>query len=333
MARVLLIADDDTRWPEPTRPPAELVRTDRFLRIHLRTITEFRSLVRETRPDVVHADGPAAVRVASLLTRFAPSGHRPRVLASAAADPPGGVTGWLTRRGLCNADRVIARSRVEADRYHSLGVKRARVTLIPFGAEESAAPDPVAFRRSLDIPDSGRLVIAAGRFEAASALKSAVWAFDVVKYAVPDLYLVLVGDGPERDRLARFARALGFDDYRVRFAGGRDDAAALFGLAEVVWVTQTRGGVELALAALAAGRPVVAARTPELAEVVEDGVTGRLVDPLDRVHLAAVTNELLENPDLARSLALTGRQRVAEQFPASEVGKRFADVYRVLAAG
>jgi hypothetical protein len=159
MARVLLIADDDTRWPEPTRPPAELVRTDRFLRIHLRTITEFRSLVRETRPDVVHADGPAAVRVASLLTRFAPSGHRPRVLASAAADPPGGVTGWLTRRGLCNADRVIARSRVEADRYHSLGVERARVTLIPFGAEESAAPDPVAFRRSLDIPDSASATV------------------------------------------------------------------------------------------------------------------------------------------------------------------------------
>lgn len=328
MVRALLIADDETRWPEATRPPAELVRTDRFLKFHLRTVTAFRALVRRVEPDLIHTDGPAAVRVGHLLTRFAFSRRRPKLVASTTAEAG---DNWLTRCGLRGADLVVARSNAEAERYYSLGVSRDRVTRIPFGVARAGTPDPIAFRRSLDIPQSGRLVIAAGRFDAASALKSAVWAFDVVKYAAPDLYLVLVGDGPERERLARFAWALGFDDYRVRFAAARD-AAEVLGLGEVVWVTHTRGGVELALAAMAAGRPVVAANTPDLAEVVEDGVTGRLVAPADRVRLAAVTNELLEEPDLAQALGDAGKGRVAERFPAAEVGKRFADAYRVLAA-
>ncbi len=213
----------------------------------------------------------------------------------------------------------------EANLYQSLGLTPTR---IPFGVKPVTPPEPTAFRRSLDIPEAARLVMAAGSFDTDAGMKTAVWAFDVLKYAAPDLHLVLIGDGPERERLSRFAKALGFDDFRVRFTGARQDASALLGLAEIVWVTHSRGGVELALAAMAAGRPVIAARTPDLAEVIEDGVMGRLVDATDRVRLAAITNELLEKPELAHSLATAGQRRVVEQFPASEVGKRFADVYR-----
>jgi glycosyltransferase involved in cell wall biosynthesis len=332
MVRTLLIADDEARWPVAARPPVVLTRSDRFLKLQMGTVSDYRALLREVQPEVIHADGPTAVRVAYLLTRFALSQQSPKILVSGAAVPNGGVTGWLTRRGLCNADCVVARSVAEAEVYRSLGVADARITRIPFGVAPSLPPDPTTFRRSLDIPKASRLVIAAGRFDSASAMKTAVWAFDVLKYAAPDLYLVLIGDGPERERLARFAKALGFDDYRVRFAGARDDTPALFGLAEVVWVTHERGGVELALAAMATGRPVVAAKTPDLAEVIEDGVTGRLVDATDRVRLAAITNELLENPDLASRLGATARARVLEQFPAPAVGERFAGAYRVSAS-
>lgn len=324
MTRALLIADDDTRWPVEVRPPAVLVRTDRFLKVRIGLVHEYLSLIREVRPDVIHADGPAAVRavrVASVLTRFAFSAPRPKVIASGITMPPD----WFTRLGLRSANRVIARTMAEANLYQSLGLTPTR---IPFGVKPVTPPEPTAFRRSLDIPEAARLVMAAGSFDTDAGMKTAVWAFDVLKYAAPDLHLVLIGDGPERERLSRFAKALGFDDFRVRFTGARQDASALLGLAEIVWVTHSRGGVELALAAMAAGRPVIAARTPDLAEVIEDGVMGRLVDATDRVRLAAITNELLEKPELAHSLATAGQRRVVEQFPASEVGKRFADVYR-----
>jgi glycosyltransferase involved in cell wall biosynthesis len=229
---------------------------------------------------------------------------------------------------LRGTDVVIATGQAEAERYRHLGVPVERVEVIPPGVSSATSPpDPLEFRKTLDIPSDARLIMAAGGFDAAAGLRSAAWAFDVVKYVAPDAHLVLFGDGPERNRTERFARGLAIDDYRVRFAGTRPDVAALFALAEVVWVTHCRGGVNLALEAMAAGRPVVAFRTPDLAEVIEDGVTGRLVPPEDRVELAATTAELLADPALAGRLGAAGQARTAGRHSVAEMIDRYARLY------
>lgn len=298
-------------------------------------IRNARKWVRSFGPHVLHVIGPAAVRLAPFLTRaVTANGKTCPVVASAADRPGGGLRGLWARRILRGADRVVAATQSEATRYELLGVTADRIEVIPPGVSPAPPPpDPAAFRKALDIPEGARLVIAAGGFDAAAGLRSAVWAFDVVKYVAPDAYLVLVGDGPERGRSERFARELGFDDYRVRFAGVRPDVPALLGLAEVVWVTQTRGGVNLALEAMAAGRPVVAWRTPDMAEVVEGSVTGRLVPADDRVGLAASTRELLTDPELAVRLGAAGRARVAERHSVSAMTDRYARLYERTVGG
>jgi glycosyltransferase involved in cell wall biosynthesis len=343
MPRVFLLADDDDpgglfdavhSWPADCKLRVGFGRTGAFVRSHLGIVTDCRWLLGAARPEVLHADGPGAVRFAYALSRLLPPARRFKLVTSGASRTDRGLTGWLTRRGLRAADRVVARTAAEADRYAAAGVPADRLTVVPFGVPPAPPPpDPVAFRRSLAIPESGRLILAAGRFRPTDGLKAAVWAFDVIKYAAPDLYLVLVGDGPERDRLERFGKALGFDDYRVRFAGERADRPAVIGLAEVVWVTHDRGGTAAALEAMAAGRPVVAVRTPDLAEVVEDGVTGRLIPPGDRVRLAAVTHELLERPADAAALGAAGRDRAVRGFSAPAMVDRFARLYDGLLSG
>jgi glycosyltransferase involved in cell wall biosynthesis len=296
-------------------------------------LREARKWVRAFRPRVLHAIGPAAVRLAPFLTRAA-NGKACPIIASAADRPGDGLRGWWARRILRGAKRVVAATRSEAVRYERLGVVADRIELIAPGVPAAPPPlDPVALRKALDIPAGTRLVIAAGGFDTVAGVRSAVWAFDVVRYVAPDVYLVLVGDGPERDRSERFARALGFDDYRVRVAGMRPDVPALLGLAEVVWVTHVRGGVNLALEAMAAGRPVVALRTPDVAEVVEDGVTGRLMPPEDRVGLAAATGELLADPASAGRLGAAGRARAAVRHSVSEMTDRYARLYERTAGG
>ncbi len=300
-----------------------------------RGFAALRSAVTGSNVDVLHALDPFTARLAYLLTRprFGVP-VPPRVVASGSDSPGTGLTGWLTRRALYTANRVIAATRAEADRYLRLGAPAGKIEVIPPGVPPAPPPpDPVAVRKALDIPSGGRLVIAAGRFDAAGGMRSAAWAFDIVRYVVPDLYLVLVGDGPERGRVERFARGVSLDDYRVRFTGARADLPAVFGLAEVAWVTHARGGLAVALSAMAAGRPVVAFATPELAEVVEDGVTGRLVPPTDPAGLAAVTNELLDDPEQSRQLAAAARERVAERFGLSEAVGRYASLYDGLVRG
>ena len=254
------------------------------------------------------------------------------MVASGADRPGNGARGWLARRGLSAAARVTARTPAEADRYKALGV--SRVVVIPPGVGPAAPPaDPAALRAELGVPPAARLVVAAGRFDAAAGLRTAVWAFDVLKYVGQDVFLLLVGDGPERGREERFARAVGFDDYRVRFAGSRADVPAVLALAAVVWLTHDRGGVQTALEAMAAGVPVVGVDTPDLGSVVADGVSGRLAPAGDRVRLAAVTQELLDRPADARRLGDAGRDRAGREFPAGRMVERYAAVYDDLSAG
>jgi glycosyltransferase involved in cell wall biosynthesis len=278
-----------------------------------------RRTVAAVNPVVVHAWGSFAVRASRLLGS--------PVVASAAADPGGGLSGWLTARQLRRAQRVVAASWAEAERYRWLGVAGEKLTRIaPAIVPPDSLPDPAAFRRELGLPPHARLILAGGRLEPAAGLKDAIWAFDILRYDNPDLFLVLFGDGPERANLEQFGRALAFDDFRVRFAGSRPDLPALLGLAEVVWVTHERGG-DLALEAMAAGRAVVGWKTADLGELIEEGVTGFLATRSDRAQLAAKTRLLLDDTAARQRIGETGRTRVLERFPVARMVEQFTRVY------
>ena len=168
-----------------------------------------------------------------------------------------------------------------------------------------------------------RLIVTGGRLDHRAAVATAVWAFDILRYTAPALSLVVAGDGPERERLMRFARAAG---------GGEVIPVAFdtvppeqFNVAAQVWVPHHRGGTRLALAAMAAGRPVVAADTPELRELVGDA--GRFFPPGDRARLAAVGYDLLTHPADAAALGEAGRRRAVAHFPAYRLADALAAVY------
>jgi glycosyltransferase involved in cell wall biosynthesis len=280
-------------------------------------------------PAVIHSWGPAAARIAPLV---APGKRKPRQVASAAAAVGGGFLGWLTRLRLRRADRVIALTWAEGERYRRLGVPGEQLTRITPGvALPEPAPDRATFLQELGLPATARLVVTAGRLDLVSGLKAAIWAFDIVRHEHPDLYLLAFGEGPDRTGLEGFGRSVAFDDYRVRFPGCRADLPAVLEHADVVWVTSPTGGLNLALEAMAAGRPVVGWRTPEMAEVVADGETGCLVGPDDRAELAAQTHRMLRDPAWAAKLGQAGWVRATEHFSLGRMVERYAALYAELA--
>ncbi|HJZ60171.1 MAG TPA: glycosyltransferase family 4 protein [Gemmataceae bacterium] len=295
-------------------------------------VRKLRQLVAAADPAILHAWGPAAARVSRLLTRSRRGGGNiPRVVVSAAANPGGGLFGWLTCRRLRRADRVVPTTWADAERYRRLGVPFEHLTRIgPAVSPPGPLPDVAEFRRGLGLPPDSRLIFAAGRLEPASGLKSAIWAFDMLRYEAADLQLVIFGDGPDRAGLEAFGRALAFDDFRITFAGHRPDLPELLGLAEVVWVTHERGGVNLALEAMAAGRPVVGWKNPDLAEVIEEGENGFLAEPGERAQLAAKTYPLIHEPGFAGKLGAAGRERAATRFTIERMADQFARLYQEL---
>jgi glycosyltransferase involved in cell wall biosynthesis len=184
--------------------------------------------------------------------------------------------------------------------------------------------------RELGVPHGSRLIATGGRSEAGFGPKDAIVAFDMLRYDTKDLYLVVCGAGPDAPALEQFGRSLAFDDFRVRFVPCGPARAAAVGSAEAVFVTSPRGGVDDALEAMAAGKPVLGWQSPDLAEIVADKSTGVLVPVGDRAALAACARPVLENPATARRLGEAGRARAAERFGAARVVEQFARLYQEL---
>jgi glycosyltransferase involved in cell wall biosynthesis len=112
-----------------------------------------------------------------------------------------------------------------------------------------------------------------------------------------ELLLVLIGIGPELQRLEKLSRELGIHE-TTRFIGFRRDAARCSNALDIFVLCSDFEGLPLALLdGMAAGCAVIATRVGGVPEVVEDGVTGVLVSPGDVSQLAAAIRKLAEAPD------------------------------------
>jgi glycosyltransferase involved in cell wall biosynthesis len=293
-------------------------------------VRRFRRVVREGVPAVIHTFGSSAARLARLVLSRGDTGNTPRLVVSCAAMPGSGVTGWLAARQIRRADRVIPATRAEGDRYRGFGVPGEILTRIaPAAPEPLAVADRDALLLRFGVPPGARIIVASGSPHRGAKLKDAIAAFDMLRYDAPDLHLVIFGAGSAATSLEHFGRALAFDDYRVHFADPADRAAAV-GLATAVWVADPWGGADEVLEAMAAGKPVVGWNTADLAEVMDDRVTGFLVPPGDRAALATAARILLEEPAKAAALGAAGRARAAERFGIARMVEQFARVYAEL---
>jgi glycosyltransferase involved in cell wall biosynthesis len=289
-----------------------------------------RRAVAEANPAVVHAFGPDAVLAARLVVSRRREANTPRLVASAVVEAGRGVQSWFAALQLRRADRVIANGLAQGERYRLLRVRSERLTRIPPAVNPPGEVERVIFCRDVSAPVDSKFIFAGGLRDSAHEVKDAVLAFDILRYISPALRLVLTGDGPGRHAAEQLGRALAFDDFRIHFSDARPDRNAATRLAEMVWVICERGGEHLALRAMAAGKPVVAYHTPELAEIIDQGTTGFLVPRGDRAEFTAKAHALLSDPDVAARMGEAGRARAAERFSVTHMVEQHARVYQEL---
>lgn len=273
---------------------------------------------------IIHAWGPAAVRASALL------GDRKIVATDCSVMPPG-VGGWMATRALRRCQRVVSFTFAEGDRYRKLGVRADALTRIAPGIEPPPLVDRAALLRELELPPQARFIAAAGPLEPASGFRDAILVFDLVRYEYPDLHFVIFGEGSERESLHAFARSLMFDDWRIRFAPARLDLPGVLAESEFVWVTAERGDPLLALETMAAGRPVMGWKVPDMAEVMEDEITGILVERGDRARLASASYPYITDDARRSFLGDSGRLRSLEHFNPHREVEQYVHLYEELA--
>lgn len=150
-----------------------------------------------------------------------------------------------------------------------------------------------------------------------------------------DVHLVIVGDGPEAQRLRRLAGDLDIAD-RVRFTGHRDDVGELLGSFSVLAVPSLSDGAPLTIhEAMLAGVPVIGSRVGGIPDRLRGGRLGTLVAPGDPAPLAEALCAVIEHPERYRRVAALA-QRTAEgmTFPAmvDAIERVYAEVLRTRAA-
>lgn len=195
-------------------------------------------------------------------------------------------------------------------------------------------------RRRLGV-GPGPMVLYVGRIQPLKGVDVAIEAFANVHATHPDAMLVVVGgpSGPKgQQELAKLRKRVGALEAgsRARFVGPLPHGllADLYRAADVLLVpSRTESFGLVAAEAQACGTPVVAARTGGLPYVIDDGVTGMLVDGWDPADYADAVNRLLDDPGLSSKMG-DAAVKWAKRFSWDATVKRYLELYRgVLANG
>ena len=225
----------------------------------------------------------------------------------------------LTRR----ARRVIAIS--EALRRYcvqAVGLPAEKIEVVPYGLDD--LPAPWGEGPDVSLPDEARILLCVSRLAEQKGVDVAVRALAQVREIEPRAVLVVLGEGPERARLAADG---------VFLPGRVGDVASWYRRAELLVHPARWEGFGLALLeAMLAAKPVVATRVSAAPEIVVDGETGVLVPPDDAEALAEAVLGLLADPTRAAAMGEAGLARAQSEFSVARMAERTAAVYASVSA-
>jgi glycosyltransferase involved in cell wall biosynthesis len=220
----------------------------------------------------------------------------------------------LTRR----ARRVIAITEaLERFCVEQVGLPAGKVEVVHYGLD--ALPEPWGPSPEVPVPGDARVLLCVARLAEQKGVDVAVRALARVREREPRAVLVVLGEGPERPRLAGEG---------VYLPGRVGDVAAWYRRAELLVHPARWEGFGLALLeAMLAATPVVATRVSSAPEIVADGETGLLVPPDDAEALAEAILALLDDPSRAAAMGEAGLARASREFSVAKMADRTAAAY------
>jgi glycosyltransferase involved in cell wall biosynthesis len=302
-----------------------------------RAFWQLNRFVKQWRPDLIHTwlfAANAYGRAAGILC-----GVECLVAGERCVDP------WKSRRDLAidrwlarRTRRIVTNSSGVVDFYARHGLPREKFTVIPNGVLPPK-PSPTSRHSLLEelrLPPDAKLIGLVGRLWPQKRVDDAIWAADLLKRVHASTHLLILGDGPLRDRLRRFRDKSQVAD-RVHFLGQREDAWRILPHFDVLWSTSAYEGQSNAIMeAMSHAIPVVATDIAGTRDLVVDGQTGLLVSAARadqerrRATFAKHTLKLLEDAQLARRLGEAGRRRMETEFTVERMVARHAELYREL---
>ncbi|OHA08526.1 MAG: hypothetical protein A3B37_00295 [Candidatus Sungbacteria bacterium RIFCSPLOWO2_01_FULL_59_16] len=314
----------------------------------LKEFASFASLLRimfRERPNVVHLSsskagglGALAARLASLL-----NGHRAMVIFT--------IHGWpfhenrpFWQRGLMFlaswlparvSDVVVLINSADHRRAETF-LPRRKLVLVRHGIkppeflEREEARAYIAAKSGRPLQPGALLVGTIAALTPNKGIRHLIDAANQVKVKVKSLKfkVIAIGDGEEKKRLQARIAELGLED-TVHLLGFVPDASRYLRGLDLFVLPSLKEGLPYALMeAMAAGLPAVGTSVGGIPDLIEDGVTGRLVPPKNPEAVAEAVAELLLNPSLRRMMGEDAKRAIERRFRIEPMLERTFALYR-----
>jgi glycosyltransferase involved in cell wall biosynthesis len=213
------------------------------------------------------------------------------------------------------------------------GVRADRIVTIPNGVETSNGhqlPEPGTAKRMFGLRPQTRTVLYLGRLVADKGIAWLLEAWADLLPDHPECRLLVVGDGPEGERLQALSRQLGLIS-AVRFLGHRHDVEAVLSIGDILVLPSRSEGMSNALLeAMSRGLAVIATDVPGNRAVVDHDRDGLLVPHGDRGALRQALGALLADEPRRRALGRRAAAKMASTFSIEAVARAYDRLYRDL---
>lgn len=191
---------------------------------------------------------------------------------------------------------------------------------------EATAPATTPHLRET-LPPHTVLLGCIGRLSREKGQAELLAAFRHACSAQPKAHLVLIGSGPDEERLRQIARDL-IATRRVTLLPHQTDPRTLYAALDIVAIPSLSEGLpNVLLEAMSYGRPIVATTVGAIPEVVHDGVSALLVPPGNLTALGSAISRLVASAELRRTIGAGGRAALDARFSPAERTRHILDLY------
>lgn len=242
----------------------------------------------------------------------------------------GRLINWIRNKIISKADAITAISNYLAD-YAKKISPNAKIVLIPNGVDLKKFSLPAEKAQENLISDDKKpiTIISVSRLVEKNGLADLIKAFKILKEAVPNAKLQILGDGPLRGELFCLAADLGIAG-DVEFLGAiphEETMKYLAGASVFVRPSLSEGLGTAFLEAMAAGLPVVATPVGGIPDFLKDGETGLSCQVGSPESIAEKIKEILTDSSLRNKLIVNGRNLVEEKYNWDKIAGEFKEIY------
>ena len=233
----------------------------------------------------------------------------------------------ITRFSIENSDSVTAVSQyLKNQTLYRFAIENP-ITVIPNFVDPQRFTPEKRLRHDCFSNDGEKVLMHISNFRPVKRIDDIIAVFEGVAASI-DARLILVGDGPEKERARTLVDQKGLSG-KVHFIGRQNDVSTLLPCADLYLLLSEHESFGLtALEAMSCQVPVIGTSGSGMDSFLGDGAAGMLFPVGNVASMVEGCIRILDNPDLARRMGEAGRKRAIEQYHQDIIVGRYEQLYR-----